>query len=66
MKSYHNIEKSAFKPGTYVGYARISGVWHIRGTSGNWYARCTTERASGVGAFFARTLDEVSKELSSR
>ena len=41
MKNYHNIEKSAFKPGAYVGYGG-GLVWHITKTNstfGNWIAR---------------------------
>lgn len=31
-RSYHNIDKSAFRKGEYVGYATVDGkqtVWHI-------------------------------------
>ena len=48
-----------------VGYATLSGVWHIKGNSrSGYYARCTTDRAAGFGAFYARTLAEVSKQLN--
>jgi hypothetical protein len=40
MKSYPNIDKSAFRKGEYVGYAN-GKVFHIRkskASSGNWQA----------------------------
>lgn len=37
MKNFHNIEKSGFHAGEYVGYSR-HGVWRIIGQSGNWRA----------------------------
>lgn len=65
-RSFPNIESCKF-PGHnyYVGYAPLSGVWRISGKSGAWYARCTTERAAGLGAFWANTLAEVSARLES-
>ena len=39
MKDLPNIEKSAFRPGEYVGYAH--GVWRImksNSSDGNWVA----------------------------
>ena len=40
MRDLHNIEKSAFKRGSYVGYG-AGKVWHIARTNstyGNWIA----------------------------
>ena len=42
MHAFHNIEKSAFNRGEYVGYAAGS-VWRIKKTNstyGNWIAIC--------------------------
>ncbi len=40
MQSLHNIEKSAFHPGTYVGYGRgqTSRIRKSSGSYGNWWA----------------------------
>jgi hypothetical protein len=43
MKNLHNIEKSAFIPGEYIGYGHSDGdLWRIRRGSSGWYAvkRC--------------------------
>jgi hypothetical protein len=65
-QSFDNIEFLRFPGHEYlVGYAPLSGVWHITGTSGAWYARCATTRAAGLGAFHANTLAEVSSQLQS-
>lgn len=37
MKNLHNIEKSGFHAGEYVGYSK-HGVWRIFRASGNWRA----------------------------
>lgn len=65
-QSFPNIEYQRF-PGKayYTGYAPLSGVWHIHGHSGAWYARCTTNRAPGLAAFWASSLAEVSRMLES-
>lgn len=64
-RSFHNIEKLPGKSHR-TGYAPLSGVWHVTGSTGDYYARCRTDRAAGLGAFFARTLADVSRELESR
>ena len=64
-RSFDNIEYRPF-PGQdhLVGYAPLSGVWHIRKSGGgNWYAQCQTRRACGIGAFYAVSLQEVSNHL---
>lgn len=65
MKSYPNIEKSAFSNRQYVGYAPISGVWHIKGKTGAWWAWCQTGRDK-LGCVSTRTLQEMSDKLRVR
>lgn len=63
MKNYLNIEKSAFRPGEYVGYS--NGAWLIRKTNssyGNWSARHRDDNRKPL--IFGFTLDEISKKLS--
>ena len=65
-RAFPNIESRRFPGHPYlVGYARLSGVWHIHGRSGAWYARCQTNRSCGLSAFHACTLAEVSNRLDS-
>lgn len=56
----HNIEKSAFKKGEYIGYA--NGVWHIKRTNssyGNWIARHRDDpQMPVVWAFRLKDLSE--------
>lgn len=55
----HNIEKSAFRPREYVGYA--GGVWRIRKTGvGGWEA---LER-DGPDRIFGTTLQEIGEKLT--
>lgn len=54
----HNIEKSAFKKGEYVGYA--NGVWRIRRRPGKLGWRAD----KGGASVYGRTLKEVSGELA--
>lgn len=56
--TYHNIEKSAFRPKEYVGYA--DGVWRIRNESGRWLAMHRERRHA---PFYRLTLREVSAAL---
>lgn len=63
MRSFSNIEKSAFRKGEYVGYS--NGVWLIRKTNssyGNWSARYRDN--DRVPLIFGFTLEEVSKKLT--
>jgi len=66
-QSFDNIEYNKF-PGHhyYVGYAPISGVWHITGDTGRYIVYCKTNRAAGIGCFTAATLADISRELRSR
>ena len=62
---YGNIEKSAFHKGAYVGYAPLSGAWHIAKIGNGWMARNKTKR-DPLGYVIRRTLREVSYELRTR
>lgn len=65
-RSYHNIEYRPFHGKRYrVGYAPLSGVWHINGTSGRYYCVCQTGR-DVLGVFHASSLSEVSSMLACR
>jgi hypothetical protein len=62
MKSYTNIEKSAFRPGEYVGYSK-GKVYHVRKSNssyGNWFAY---NRDDYNDQLFAFGLDSLSKQL---
>jgi hypothetical protein len=63
MKNLHNIEKSAFREGQYVGYGG-GHVWRIRRSNssyGNWWAQSTTEHNSQLWAW---RLSDLSDKLS--
>lgn len=60
MRSLHNIEKSAFRRGEYVGYAH--GVWRIRRAGNGWLARHQDGTAPRPSES-ARTLEELSEKL---
>lgn len=63
MKYLHNIDKSGFHRGEYVGYA--DGVWIIRKTNssyGNWVARKRDDTAAP--AIFACRLSDMSDKLA--
>lgn len=55
---YHNIEKSGFRKGEYVGHA-ASGAWRIRKSSKRWIAR----EVHGTAMLFGDTLGHVSMLL---
>jgi len=57
-RSFPNIDKSGFRRGEYVGYAR--GVWRIRKADYGWQAI----HRDGSGALTGRTLAEISAKLS--
>lgn len=68
---YHNIERSGFRRGEYVGYAH--GVWHIRRINGRqWEAifPCIRSADSCIRsadyrpAIVARTLRDLSTRLA--
>ena len=63
MKNYHNIEKSAFRRGEYVGYGG-GFVWHISKSNssfGNWYAH---ERDNVSRKIYAFGLQSMSDKLA--
>jgi hypothetical protein len=58
----HNIEKSVFRKGEYVGYGG-GKVWHIRKSDssfGNWFAR---NQSNGNEYFFSMRLTDMQKQL---
>ncbi len=62
MRNLHNIEKSAFRKGEYVGYA--NGVWHIsksNSSSGTWFARRVDDPNIQMFAF---GLEAMSRKLT--
>lgn len=63
MKNYHNIEKSAFRHGEYVGYGG-GKVWRISKSNssfGNWYAH---EQYNVNNKIYAFGLQSMSEKLS--
>ncbi len=66
MKSLHNIEKSGFHRGRYVGYG-AGHVWRvtkINSAAGKWQARCLTVEATAHDKLlFADTLESLSASL---
>ena len=63
MKSYTNIEKSAFRKGEYVGYC-AGRIYHIRKSAGGyWFAR---NRDDSKDHFFAFGLESMSKVLQAK
>lgn len=67
MRNLHNIEKSGFRKGAYVGYGG-GKVWRIKktdGLRGRWSAVCLAPgSAEHLTALFADTLAEISYQLS--
>lgn len=63
MASLHNIDKSAFRHGEYVGYAL--GVWRIRKSSSAFGRWCATHRDNlRAPTLYAFTLGALSAKLS--
>jgi len=63
MKAMNNIEKSAFRPGQYVGYGG-GYVWRIaKDKSSNWWTAFSQQSADCMGA---RTLRELQAKLEAR
>ena len=57
----HNIERSAFRKGEYVGWDATGALWNIRKHAGGyWYA---TER-DGHGTLTGDTLKALSGKLA--
>ena len=65
MKSYPNIERSAFRKGEYVGYSN-GRVYHIRKSNssfGNWFAH---NRDNWNDQIYAFGLQSMSDKLSAK
>jgi hypothetical protein len=63
MKNFHNIEKSKFRRGVYIGYGG-GKVWSIRKSTssyGNWFAHNINDYNDQLFAF---GLDSLSQKLS--
>jgi hypothetical protein len=63
MKNYPNIERSAYRPGEYVGYA--NGFWVIRksnGSYGNWVAYRQDAKVTDR-PIYTYTLAQMSQKL---
>lgn len=60
MQSFPNIERSAFRPAEYVGYAR--GVWRIKRVVGYGWRAAPVDGTRD--AFMRHTLEGVSAHLS--
>lgn len=63
MRNLHNIEKSGFHRGQYVGYG-AGKVWRIRKSDGGWRATCLAPGdAKHLTTLFAPSLLEMSMQL---
>lgn len=67
MKSLHNIDKSGFHAGEYVGYSS-SGTWRISKREGGWRANLRTGSIKTnlpyAPSIFDKTLEAISKRLA--
>jgi len=63
MQSLHNIEKSAFRPGTYVGYGRGQTWMIVKSSSsmGRWWAYSMQD---ANGSLYAWKLSDLSAALA--
>lgn len=59
----HNIEKSAFHKGEYVGYGPL-GPFRIRKIGGQWVAHTAGMPVSQSGTWTRRTLKELGEALA--
>jgi hypothetical protein len=57
MKAMQNIEKSKFKPNTYVGYGK-GGVFLIRKNGKEWRAECPALRV-GLQAKYLHQISDM-------
>lgn len=63
MMNHHNIDKSAFRKGEYVGYCH--GVWRIWRDGKVWQANSRTIMGCPAGrTVYGRTLEDISRELA--
>ena len=70
QRKMHNIEKSAFRIGQYVGYGK-GKVWEIKKTNssfGNWSARAMLPQSREIDMLepmvFAMRLKDLSEKLA--
>jgi len=65
MKSFHNIEKSAFRKGEYVGYSegKVYRISKTNSSYGTWFAH---NRDNYNEQVFAFGLDSMSKKLQEK
>ena len=65
MKSYPNIEKSAFRKGEYVGYSagKVYRISKSNSSFGNWFAH---NRDNWNDQLFAFGLDSMSAKLAEK
>jgi len=65
MKSYQNIEKSAFRKGEYVGYSegKVYRISKTNSSFGSWFAH---NRDNWNDQIFAFGLDSMSKKLQEK
>ena len=65
MKSFHNIEKSAFRKGEYVGYSegKVYRISKTNSSFGSWFAH---NQDNWNDQIFAFGLDSMSKKLQEK
>lgn len=65
MKNYHNIEKSGFHHGQYVGYSngKVYRITKCNTSYGNW---CAKNRDDYNDQMFAFGLTNLSKQLENK
>lgn len=63
MQSYHNLEKSGFRPGEYVAWDEAGERYRVRRNGRDWRAVCQTSTTHK--AVSAPTLRGISLKLSS-
>lgn len=64
MASYHNIDKSAFHPGEYVGYGP-EGVYRIRKIRrAHWRAECSKPKTAAFHGITGNTLRFISERIA--
>ena len=73
MKNYHNIEKSAFKQKTYIGYSSSGNLFYITRNGKGWRAvrrHCPASEGVYIGVnqtqtiFYSNNMSDVSDMLS--
>lgn len=62
----HNIERSAFRHGEYVGWDCNGERYRIKRSEGNYVWWCYPQTPNGIPHFYASTLASVSERLEAR